>query len=175
MYVINCCRVIASAKERLTYISKRTEASDLTSDDKLPDLLLDLANYRYDDLVQRSLLLLDRYYTSQTDIFQKALHTQLLKTAESIKLYNTIEGLFLKLVMFLRTGSVERVPGPSPVKELTKYCWLEEEVEGFEPHQINQNIILSFGRTDFLQLHATRINMYSTFATLHQHMHALSM
>ena len=139
-------RVIASAKERLIHISEKAGASDFTSDDKLPALLLDLANYRYDDLVQRSLLLLDRYYTSQTDIFQKAITTGLLKTPESIKLYNTIEGLFLKLVMFLRIGSVEHAPGPSPVKELTKYCWLEEEVEGFEPHGINQNIILSFGK-----------------------------
>lgn len=139
-------RVIASAKERLSHISERTTASDLTSDDKLPSLLLDLANYRYSDLIQRSLLLLDRYYTSQTDIFQKALYAQLLKTSESIKLYNTIEGLFLRLVMFLRAGSVGHVPESSPVKELTKYCWLEEEVEGFEPHQINQNIILSFGK-----------------------------
>ena len=145
----------------MAHISERTDDSDLTSDDKLPTVLLDLANYRYDDLVQRSLLLLDRYYTSQTDIFQKALHTQLLKTAESIKLYNTIEGLFLKLVRFLRTGSVEHVPEPSPVKELTKYCWLEEEVEGFEPHQINQNIILSFGKTDSVLLHACYVH-YST-------------
>lgn len=121
--------------------------TDLSTDKHLPSVLLDLANYKYDDLVQRSLLLLDRYYTSQTDIFQKAFQTQLLKTAESSKLYNTVEGLLLKLATFLRSGSTEAILGPSPVKELTQYCWLEDEVEGFEPHQINQNIILSFGES----------------------------
>ena len=140
-------RVIFAAKNRLKYIGKRTDESDLSGNEKLPSVLLDLANYKYDELVQRSLLLLDRYYTSQTDIFQKALQTQLLKTAESSELYNTIEGLLLKVTLFLRSGSsaAEAMQEPSPVKELTKYCWLENEVEGFEPHQINQNIILSFG------------------------------
>ena len=139
-------RVIFAAKNRLKYIGKRTDESDLSGNEKLPSVLLDLANYKYDELVQRSLLLLDRYYTSQTDIFQKALQTQLLKTVESSELYNTIEGLLLKVTLFLRSGSsTEAMQEPSPVKELTKYCWLENEVEGFEPHQINQNIILSFG------------------------------
>ena len=128
----------------MTYISERTDL--IKNDEKLPRVLLDLANYEYDDLVQGSLLLLDRYYTSQTDIFQKALHTQLLKTADSIELYNTIGNLFLRILAFLRSGSVEQIPGSSPIKELTKYCWLDGEVEGFEPHQINQNIILSFGK-----------------------------
>ncbi len=148
------CRVIASAKERLKYISTRTDDSDLSSREQLPTVLLDLANYQYDDLVQRSLLLLDRYYTSQTDIFQKALHTELLKTAESRSLYNTIEGLLLRLAAFLRSGSVGAVKLPSPVKELTKYCWLDNEVVGFEPHPINQNIILSFGMNHTRKLSA---------------------
>ena len=141
-----CHRVIASAKSRLKYISEKTDDSDLGDNDRLPGVLLDLANYQYDDLIQRSLLLLDRFYTSQTDVFKKALHTQLLKTPESIRLYNTIEGLLLRLAAFLRSGLTETSQGPSPVKELTKFCWLENEVEGFEPHQINQSIILSFGR-----------------------------
>jgi len=146
------CRVTVLAVDRLKYISERTDDSDLNTNEHLPIVLLDLANYKYDELVQRSLLLLDRIYTSGTDIFQKALHTQLLKTVESCSLYNTIEQLFLRLVAFLRIGSSGIVESPSPIEELTKYCWLENEVEGFEPHQINQNIILSFGMNTEAQL-----------------------
>ncbi len=142
-------RVINAARQRLKFISEKTSDTDLSNNDELPHVLLDLACYKYNDLVQRSLLLLDRYYTSKTDIFQRAVQSQLLLTPQSIELYNTVEKLFLKLTSYLRSGScpVESETGscPSPVKMLTKYCWLEEEVEGFEPHQINQKIILSFG------------------------------
>ncbi len=146
------CRIISAAKQRLKYISEKTSDTDLSNNDQLPHVLLDLACYKYNDLIQRSLLLLDRYYTCETDIFQKALQSQLLLTPQSIELYNTIENLFLKLTSYLRSGSDEddAAKGPSPVKMLTKYCWLEDEVEGFEPHQINRNIILSFGKVEII-------------------------
>ncbi len=95
-------------------------------------------------------MLLDRYYTSKSDIFLKAIPARLLLTPQSVELYNTVEGsLFLKLMRFLNHGSDSEehdiAGGSSVVQELTKFCWLENEVEGHEPHQINQNIILSFG------------------------------
>ena len=134
----------------MKYISKHTRDTDLSNDDQLPHVLLDLACYKYNDLIQRSLLLLDRYYTSKTDIFQRALQSQLLLTPQSIELYNTVEKLFLKLTGYLRSGvsadESDDDKDSSPVKMLTKYCWLEDEVEGFEPHEINRNIILSFGK-----------------------------
>ncbi len=142
------CRVICAAKQHLKFISEKTSNTDLSNNDQLPHVLLDLACYKYNDLIQRSILLLDRYYTSKTDIFQRALQSQLLLTPQSIELYNTVEKLFLKLTSYLRSGSDEddADKGPSPVKMLTKYCWLEGEVEGFEPHQINQSIIISYGK-----------------------------
>ena len=114
-------------------------------DKHLPGTLLDLANYKYDKIVQQSLLLLDRYYTSETDIFEKAMKSQLINTYESTQMYNRLKDLLLRLVGFLRSSGVADDSGPSPVAVLTKYCWLENEVEGFEPHEINQSIILSFG------------------------------
>ena len=108
-------------------------------------MLLDLAQYESPDLVRHSLLLLDRYYTTESDIFNKALKTQLLKTDQSIAFHNKVEGLMLDLIAYFRTGSGDKDKSSSPIQELTKSCWLEGEVEGCEPHQINQNIILSFG------------------------------
>ena len=141
-------RVISVAKKRIKYISEQTGDTDLSNDGQLPNVLLDLACYKYSDLIQRALLLLDRYYTSKTDIFQRALQSQLLLTRQSSELYNTVEGLFLKLTHYLTSGSSpdeDASTEDSPIKVLTKYCWLEDEVDGFEPHQINRNIILSFG------------------------------
>lgn len=140
------CRIISTAKKRLKSIVQKADGLDLSHHPQLPHRLLDLANYKHDDLSQRSLLLLDRYYTSQSGIFEIALHTQLLKTPQSCALYNTLEGVFLELLVFLQSGSRDEVwSDPSPVKLLTSHCWLEEEVEGYEPNEINQNIILSFG------------------------------
>lgn len=117
----------------------------------LPDALIDLAGYNYEHLIQRSLMLLDRYYTSKSDIFSKAVPARLLITSKSVDFFNAIEdGLFLELMNFLKPGSssenaAEVTGGSSVVQKLIEYCWLETEAEGYEPHHINQNIILSFG------------------------------
>ena len=112
--------------------------------ENLPTILLDLANYEDDKLIHHSLLLLDSYYTSESSIFQKALRTSLLKTEESCALHERIKTFKFKFVKNLMTASYEN-EASSVIRELTKCCWLEDEVEGFEPHHINQNIILSFG------------------------------
>ena len=113
-----CFRIIASVKNRLKLITQRSDNLDLSDHQHLPKILLDLANYRHNDLLQHSLLLLNRYYTTQRDIFQQALRTQLLLTPQSIELYNTIEGLFIELVAFVRSGSgvAGAVKDPSPIK-----------------------------------------------------------
>ena len=144
------CRVISTAVSHLNYITQEENDVDLGGHCELPNILLDLANYKHEKLFQHSLLLLNRYFTSQCDVFEGALQAQLLRTPQSCELYNTVEGLFLELLAFLRSGSrADAWKDPSPVKLLTKYCWLEEEVEGYEPHQINQNIILSFGMNNY--------------------------
>lgn len=138
-------RIIAVAKQRLKDIVNETGGEiDLSNNESLPDILIDLACYSYEPLIQRSLMLLDRYYTSKSDIFLKALPARLLVTPESIRLFDTIEEtLFLRLMRFLK-GSEEA--DTSVIQELIKYCWLENEAEGYEPHRINQDIILSFGQ-----------------------------
>lgn len=138
--------MISTAINRLQYITQEADGLDLSAHHQLPYTLLDLANYKQKELSRNSLHLLNRYFTSQSDVFVRAHQTQLLKTPQSCELYNTVEGLFLELLAFLRSDfESDNWKDPSPVKLLTRCCWLEEEVEGFEPHQINQNIILSFG------------------------------
>ena len=153
---MNCCqtsnffiyRIFTVAKQHLKDISHRRNDPDLSNNKELPNILLDLANYEHNELIQHSLLLLDRCYSSESDIFERALESQLLLTTESIEFFNKMEVLVPKLIAYLQTGFDEGVKDDdsSPVRELTTYCWLEDEVEGFEPHQINQNIILSFGK-----------------------------
>lgn len=136
------CRIISTVNDHIDYITHTADSLDLSNHQHLPNVLLDLANYDHEDIFQHSLLLIDRYYTCQSDVFDRALQTQLLVTVGSCDVYNTMESLYLELIASLRSCSGD---DPSPVKALTTCCWLKEEVEGYEPHQINQNIILGFG------------------------------
>ncbi len=53
-------------------------------------LLLDLAEYRHDDLIQESLALLNRCYSAEITLFQKAIQTELLVTPESLRVCEEI-------------------------------------------------------------------------------------
>ena len=131
--------------------------------DELAPILLDLVMYENDDLVQGSLQLLDKIFSSELHLFQRAVQTQLLLTAESERLYQNINDCLHLLRQYLNPNiclysqsspqqpmesllvMVKSKDSESPLKELTEKCWLEGEVIGFEPHQRNQKIIYSFG------------------------------
>ncbi len=135
-------RSIQAAMKRLHKImdldlAKEGADSDTKlKDEGLPSILLDIANYEAPNLVQYSLLLLDRYYSTESSIFQKALESRLLQTKESTDLYD--------LISDRKEVDIDGVKIP-PVLDMAKSCWLKGEM-GYEPHQINQNIILSFGK-----------------------------
>lgn len=108
-------------------------------------ILLDVANYEYPDLVQLSLLLINQYFSLESSLFHKALKCQLLENEESKHLYDVI----------FRSGSEEGSQNEGVIlpsmEQLTEACWLKNEF-GYEPHQINQNIILSFGKIMCVQM-----------------------
>ena len=132
-------------------------------EDELVPILLDLAMYENDDLVQGSLQLLDKIFSSELHLFQGAVQAELLVTAQSEKLYENINDHLHLLRQYLNpkirlySQSTPQQPmessivlvksedSESPLKELTKKCWLEGEAIGFEPHQQNQKIIYNFG------------------------------
>lgn len=140
-------RILRLAKDRLDTISHQENGPDITYQNELPNILLDLMHYEHDDLVQHSLVLLDRHFSSEREMFDMAVKLQLLVSDESIRVYNAIEHLLVGMNAYLKVGPGKESRGEiSPVQKLTKYCYLGE-VEGYEPHQINQNMIISFGKT----------------------------
>ena len=132
-------------------------------EDELAAILLDLAMYENDDLVQGSLQLLDKIFSSELHLFQRAVQAELLLTAESKKLYQNINDHLYLLRQYLNPKirlysesmpqqpmealimTVKSKDSESPLKELTEKCWLKGEAIGFEPHQQNQKIIYNFG------------------------------
>ena len=136
---------------------------------KLVPVLLDLAKYEDEDLVQDSIQLLNKLYSSDINLFKRAVQAQIL-TENSQPVHDKISGLLCSLKKYLDprltlgshssentassdeqdlTVEKERTVVTEhemafPLRVLTAYCWLDE-AEGFEPHQQNQKIIYNFG------------------------------
>ena len=122
----------------------------------LPPILLKLVEFENEDLVQGSLQLLNKLYSSDINLFQRAAQAQLLITEMSKdfyakieeSLYSLRESLNPKLSLLLQ-GAQTDPPSDGmhslELMDLTRSCWLPGEVEGYEPHQQNQSIIYNFG------------------------------
>ena len=119
-------------------------------------ILLNLAKYDDQDLVQGSFQLLNKLYSFDMNLFQRAVQAQLLITKKSKNLYAMINDLLHSLRKSLnpkisplsesaQRDSAATSSGKFPLRDLTKSCWLEGEAEGYEPHQQNQRIIYNFG------------------------------
>ena len=97
------CSLIQTARDRLEYLFSLTEyyteKGEFKSDigRTFPGVLLDLANYKDDEIVQESLHLLNRYFSTEITLFQKAIQTQLLVTTESRSVFEQIQDLLPRL------------------------------------------------------------------------------
>ena len=159
MIILCLCRVAAIAGYRMKCIVDKRGNPDLSNGNQLPEILLDLMQYQNNDLVQYSLLLLDRHFTSRSGILQKALQLQLLQNQDSVAVYNNVESLLVDVAAYLSSGENSSASS-SPLEVLIKFCWLEDEAIGYEPHQINQKIILSFGTSHFCPSLSLNIYIY---------------
>lgn len=123
------------------------EKSDYSSSGKpqMHKILLDLANYSSNALVQGSLHLLNRFYSSEVTLFSKAVQTQLLVTDQSKKVFHDIEELLpvLRRHLSIEIGNKERGEIIDILDKFTEMCVLKDE-EG-EPHTQNQNILYNYG------------------------------
>ena len=152
-----------TARSRLRYIFEKADGDLQIKQDKLTPILLDLAAYENEDLVQGSFQLLDKIFSSELHIFQRAVQAQLLTTQESKTLYKYINDLLHSLRKYLnpKISLCSQVASQNseesmlltmmkseacPLRKLTEKCWLEGEAKGFEPHQQNQLIIYNFGK-----------------------------
>lgn len=141
--------VVFLARERLKFMFSTSaycfEHSDY-SPKTFPEILLDLSKYECDELVQGSLHLLNRYFSSEISLFSKAIQTQLLVTQQSVKVFEEIEDKLpiLRRHMSVDIGEDERAELIRILRTFTKMCSLDEEAH--EPHQQNQKILYNFGK-----------------------------
>ncbi|KAL3848254.1 hypothetical protein ACJMK2_019123, partial [Sinanodonta woodiana] len=109
------------------------------------EIILDLSKYDYDDMVRKSMHLLNRYYSVHSDLFKNALQSQVLVSDASVKVFKSMN----KRLRVLRRLSTFRLVDAEARKlcdildNLMHMCHLEGD-EG-EPHRINQNILYHNG------------------------------
>ena len=140
-------RLVQLARDRLRYIFSQSEyffeKSEYTSRGAalMQNILLDLANYSSDSLVQGSLHLLNRFYSSEVTLFSKAIQTQLLVTDQSKQVFRDIEKLLpiLRRHLSIDIGNKERGVIIDILEKFAAMCVLEEEES--EPHPQNQKIL----------------------------------
>ena len=127
------------------YFFEKNEYLNSTGNTSFPDILIDLSKYQSDKLVMGSLHLLNRFYSAEVTLFEKAIQTQLLVTDESQRVFAEIEQLLPRLRHHLSidAGESQRVEIIHTLNTFTRICSLQDDEE--QPHQQNQNILYNFG------------------------------
>ena len=141
-------RLLQLARERLKFIFSQSayffESPNYTST-SFPDILIDLSRYDSSELVQGSIHLLNRFYSAEVTLFQKAIQTQLLVTEESQTVFTEIKELLplLRRLLSVDAGESQRKEIIRIINTFTQMCVLKEDNE--QPHQQNQNILYNYG------------------------------
>ena len=144
--------VVQLARDRLNailfpsaYFFEDPKYLNSTDNKAFPDILIDLSKYQSDKLVLGSMHLLNRFYSAEVTLFEKAIQTQLLVTDESRRVFAEIEQLLPRLRHHLSidSGESQRVEIIHTLNTFTRICLLQDDEE--QPHQQNQNILYNYG------------------------------
>ncbi|XP_067668084.1 inositol 1,4,5-trisphosphate-gated calcium channel ITPR2-like [Haliotis asinina] len=112
---------------------------------EMTEILLDLSHYEYDEIVRKSMHLLNRYFSAHHNLFSRAVQAQVLITDKSVDIVRQLEKL-LPTLRRLATAklSMEQTEELSAyIDILTGMCHLEGETE--ENHMMNQNVLYNHG------------------------------
>ena len=144
--------VLQLARDRLkailflsAYFFEDPKYLNSTGNTSFPEILIDLSKYQNEKLVLGSMHLLNRFYSAEVTLFEKAIQTQLLVTDESRRVFAEIEKLLppLRHHLSVDAGESQRVEIIHTLNRFTKMCSLQEDEE--QPHQQNQNILYNYG------------------------------
>ncbi|OAF68196.1 hypothetical protein A3Q56_04063, partial [Intoshia linei] len=135
------------AKECITKVTKiMLDASiidSIRSWIKFDDILLDLAEYEYDEIVAKSLKVLNRYHSSYEKLFKNIIQAQVLLTERSVQVLGNITAILPYLKNTKNTQLVTENSADLLIKmdELIGYCYLDKTF--FESHLINQTMLFN--------------------------------
>ena len=140
--------LVCLARQRLKHLfSFSAYAFEVPTSSHAPitDVLLDLSMYQSAELVQGSLHLLNRLFSSEITLFEKAIQSQLLVTETSQNVFQEIGKLLpiLRRLLGIDASSNQRSDIISILRKFSGMCSIDGDEE--EPHPQNQRILYNSG------------------------------
>ena len=130
-------------RKRLGYIFSKCEFKLEDNGKSFQEILLDVAKYEDDDVVETALHLLIRIYSDEAALFSNAAHSQLLCTKQSLDAYKLVDENLTLLRCHLRLGIESSEKAVQILDHFTDLCvWENDE---HEPNHRNQSILYNFG------------------------------
>ncbi|XP_064627454.1 inositol 1,4,5-trisphosphate receptor type 1-like isoform X9 [Lineus longissimus] len=134
---------IKKQKLMVRELKEMFEDSAYIDGEQITHILLDLSNYKYDKMVQQSLGLLTKFYSSKTNLFKTAVRAQVLITTDSCKTHREVARQMPIMRMLARQKLNDRQCERMEVilDEFIEMCHLPKVPE--ERHPMNQSILVT--------------------------------
>ncbi|KAL4234550.1 hypothetical protein ACF0H5_006191 [Mactra antiquata] len=141
---------IKKQKEVLKELKEMFHASSIFEIESTTTVLLDLSNYKYDMMIMKSLDILNKLYSSQSDMFRLALEAQILLSQDSARVHREVQRSLpvLRRLAKQKLNDQQVLLMSEILDELAEFCHLPKHPH--EPHFMNQNIMISHGILDIV-------------------------
>ncbi|XP_060075349.1 inositol 1,4,5-trisphosphate receptor type 1-like [Ylistrum balloti] len=138
-------KVVRHQKQVLKELKEMVSSSSIFDIESTTSVLKDLSMYSYDKMVTKSLDILNKLYSSQSDMFQLASKAQILLTHDSAKVHREVQRSLpvLRRLAKQKLNDEQVTLTGEILDELAGFCHLPKNIE--EPHFMNQNILVSHG------------------------------
>ncbi|XP_074653546.1 inositol 1,4,5-trisphosphate-gated calcium channel ITPR2-like [Tubulanus polymorphus] len=109
--------------------------------EQLTNVLLDCAMYDYDDMVTESTLLLSKFYSEKSEMFERAHRSQILVTGESLHVHEQCKALIpmMKHLARMKWTDAQTEKISNSMDTLKEFCHLADRPS--MRHPINQKIL----------------------------------
>ena len=71
-FILACRKGLKQQKKSLKELKSMFESTAYFDSEQITSILMDLSNYKYDKMINKSLALLNKYYSSKTKLFKMA-------------------------------------------------------------------------------------------------------
>ncbi|KAK3095936.1 hypothetical protein FSP39_021047 [Pinctada imbricata] len=139
---------IGVAKRAVNRLKEIFESTSFLRDFGLVDVLKDLSQYEYDELIRVSMHLMNRNFSGLGKLISRALQAQVIITEKSVQICKRLEVLIPRLRHFTTTElneeQAKEVTGI--LDQMIEMCYLDNEPS--EEHGMNQSILYNHGVLD---------------------------
>ncbi|ESO83880.1 hypothetical protein LOTGIDRAFT_236387 [Lottia gigantea] len=133
------------AKSACKVLQNIFEETEFFKNYEITEILLDLSHYDYDEMLCKSMHILNRYYSFHQNLFNKAIQAQVLITDNSVNIMSRLSQILpvLRRLATAKLNDDQVLQLADILDELILMCQLEGEAD--ERHFMNQKILYNHG------------------------------